>query len=159
MSEENKNMFDDSTEDSLNAEESTVNNESSVNDDNADTLYFTEDLQDDQEENNEAEPKKKEKRRVSLKVFVVSLIAVLVAAVMLTYSICSSIYQSLYAKAYVDANKNSFINGNVTSSGINELDVIAKIINDNYYGEVDSKKLMDAAIAAYVKQTGDVYAA
>ena len=170
MSEENKNILDDSENDRN--EQEFANNQNDANTDfatdssaenkDADTLYFTDESQDEQNKNNNSNDDvkpKKEKRKISVKAFVISLIAVLVASVMLTYSICSSIYQSLYAKAYVDANKNSFVNGNVTSTGIDELDIIAKIINDNYYGDVNREALMEAAIQAYVKQTGDVYAA
>ena len=159
MSEENKNLFGDNNNNESNAE--AENAYASV-DATGDTVYFSDSSSESQDngENLPAEiTKKKEKRRISIKAFVISLIAVAVAAVMLTYSICSALYQSMYAKAYVDANKNSYINGNVTSSGINELDVIAKIVNDNYYGELNSEELMNAAIEAYIKQTGDVYAA
>lgn len=105
------------------------------------------------------EKKEKKKKKISVKTFVISLIAVAVATLMLTYAICSSVYQAMYAKAYVDANENSFINGNASSTGVSELDVIADIINSSYYGDVDTDKLMEAAIDAYIAQTGDVYAA
>lgn len=153
MSEENKNLVDDN-----NDEEKVDRN--NLNDTEGDTVYFGETESESYENNNEGiEPVKKDKRRISVKAFVISLIAVIVATVMLTYSICSSVYQSLYAKAYVDANKNSFINGNISATGVDEIDIIAEIIKNNYYGEVDSEKLMDSAIKAYVQQTGDVYAA
>lgn len=165
MSKENKNMSNNIENDDNNE---ILDNQNVLNDDfivnkESDTLYFSDDFELGKNENgnntqNPTKPKK-EKRRISIKTFVIALIAVLVAAVMLTYSICSSIYQSLYAQAYVDANKNSFINGNTTTTGIDELDIIAKIINDNIYGEVDREALMEAAIQAYIKQTGDVYAA
>ena len=150
MSEENKNIFDDNTNDS--ADKNNINEN--------DTVYFSSEPTESTEnfENNNT-PIKKEKKRISIKALVVSLVAVAVASVMLTYSICSAIYQSLYAQAYVDANKNSFINGNVASTGVSELDVIAQLIKDNYYGEIDSEKLMEAAIEEYIRQTGDIYAA
>lgn len=147
MSEENKNSFNEET----NEQPKIVETEN-------DTVDFTDSQEQEDEEKSEPVKEKKDKRRISIKAFVISLIAVIVASVMLTYSICSSLYQSLYAQAYVDANQNSFLNGNVTSAEVDDLDVIAKIINDYYYGEVDSEKLMEAAIEAYIAQTGDIYA-
>jgi len=151
MSENNKNLFEENN----NFDENNSNN---VNETNAeqdfvndtDTVYFSDPPSNENREDGAVPLKQKEKRRISIKAFVISLIAVCVASVMLTYTICSALYQSLYAKAYTDANQNSHLNGNVTSTGISELDIIAQFIIDNFYGEVDSKKLM---------QTGDVYAA
>lgn len=153
MSEENKNIFDENNSDSTEQE--------SVNE--TDTVYFSQEPVEPTENlnNNEAQSvPKKEKKRVSIKALVISIIAVAVASVMLTYSICSALYQSLYAQAYVDANQNSYINGNVTTqSSVSELDVIAQLIKDNYYGEFDTEKMMEAAIEEYIRQTGDLYAA
>ena len=153
MSEENKDFTNDAS-----------NNDSSTNESieitDADTVYFSEaPLDNEPNEKNEEPAPKKSKHHISIKTFAVALIAVILATVMLTYSICSAYFQKMYAEAYVDANTNSFINGNVTTSGVSELDVIAQLIKDNYYAEVDSEKLMEAAIEAYIAQTGDIYAA
>lgn len=146
MSEENKNSFNEEN----NEQAEFVESEN-------DTIDFTNAQA--QENTEKSESVKKDKRRVSVKALIISLIAVAVASVMLTYSICSALYQSLYAQAYVDANKNSYLNGNVTSTGVSELDIIADLIDAVYYGETDSKKLMEAAIEEYIRQTGDIYAA
>ena len=157
MSEENKNIIENDGETVNESADNTVNE--------SETVYFStspdEASQIDNLDNREQakEENIKPKRRVSIKTLVVSLIAVAVATLMLTYSICSSIYQSLYAKAYVDAHQNSIINGNVATAQPNELDIIGQLIKDAYYGEADSEKMMAAAIEAYVRQTGDIYAA
>ena len=165
MAEENKNILNDN-ESNDNQEIFEHQNSSSddyVANEESDTIYFTGESQNTQDNNNDNQDNdkkpKKEKRGISIRTFVISLIAVLVASVMLTYSICSTLYQSFYAQAYVDANKNSFTNGNVTTTGIDELDIIAQIINNNYYSEVDGDALMEAAIQAYIQKTGDPYAA
>lgn len=151
MSEENKNSFN---------EENVEQNE--VTETETDTVYFSDSTEQQQENNTEKDRADKsitkEKKRISIKALVISLIAAVVASVMLTYSICSAFYQSLYAQAYVDANQNSYLNGNTSSTGVSELDIIADIINAVYYGETDSKKLMEAAIEEYIRQTGDIYA-
>ena len=161
MSEENKDLLNNDNEE--NNDEGTVEVDS-TSENEYDIVFFG----DTQPEATEGDcggipipPVKKEKRRISIKAFVISLIAVIVATVMLTYSICSAIYQSMYAKAYVDANKNSYINGNVTGSStdVDAIDVIAEIVKNNYYGELDAEALMNAAIDAYIAQTGDIYAA
>lgn len=131
-----------------------------------DTVYFANSEPDaaddgnnfDAPQNNERNTKAKGKR-ISLKAFVISLIAVIVASVMLTYSIANSIFKARLANAYYDAGENAFVNGAVSSTGVSELDVIAEIINSSYYGSTDPEELMEAAIDAYVKQTGDVFAA
>ena len=155
MSEENKNVFDESNAES--------NEQSNVAE--SDTVYFSaapsesEIVEENKDNNyNSNLSIKKDKKRVSIKTLLISVIAVAVASVMLTYSICSSLYQSLYAQAYVDANKNSYLNGNITTTGVSELDILGQIIKDNYYGDVDTEKLMEAALDAYIEATGDVYA-
>lgn len=151
MSDENKNFTND------NADDGSSDNKIEIND--TDTVYFSEaPMNNEPNEKSEEQPQIKPKRHVSIKTFVVALIAVILATLMLTYSICSAHFQKMYAQAYVDANKNSFTNGNITTTGITELDVIAQIINDNYYEGVDHEKLMQAAIEAYIAETGDIYA-
>ena len=158
MSEENKNVFDENNIESNEQDNVTEN----------DTVYFSaapsesEIVEENKDNNyNSNLSIKKDKKRISIKTLLISVIAVAVASVMLTYSICSSLYQSLYAQAYVDANQNSFINGNIqTSNNVSELDVIAQLIKDNYYGsDIDPEKMMEAAIEEYIRQTGDIYAA
>ena len=160
MSEENKNLANNNNEDES---DGVIIEPDSTGESESDTVYFGDNQSDAIEDDcGGIPPIKKEKRRISIKAFVISLIAVIVATVMLTYSICSSLYQSMYAKAYVDANKNSYVNGNVTTTPttkVDALDLIAEIIKNNSYGEVDSEALMNAAIEAYIQQTGDVYAA
>ena len=156
MSEENKNLFEENN----NFDENDVTTPEKNLGNDADTIYFSEpSIDESQNYSNEFQSNKKIKRSISVKALIISLIAVCVASVMLTYTICSSLYQSLYAKAYDDANQNSHLGGNTVSTDISELDIIAQLINDNFYGEIDAEKLMQAAIEAYVKQTGDVYAA
>lgn len=146
MSEENKNDFYDEKE--------------PVNIENEDTICFVDNSEAENNTASEKETKpKKEKRKVSVKALIVAVIATLVASVMLTYSICSAVYQSMYAKAYVDANQNSFVVDGNGSAQVSEFDIVADIIKNTYYGEVDSEKAMEAAIEAYIAQTGDVYAA
>ena len=163
MSEENKDLFENDNNEISDDKQNFADDSTTNSADMPDTVYFT-DISDTSENDVKGEKtNKKEKRRVSVKALVISLIAVAVASVMFTYSICSALYQSFYAKAYVDAIENSYLNGNsgsnVTTTGISELDIIAGLINENYYGEVDHEKLMQAAIEAYIMQTGDVYAA
>ena len=156
MLEENKNNLNENNDTDQNVERNADIEE------NTETIYFAD--KSEQNENSEVnieekkQSSKKEKRHISIKTLIISLIAVAVASVMVTYSICSALYQSLYAQAYVDANKNSYLNGNVTTGGVSELDIIADLINAVYYGDADSDKLMQAAIEEYIRQTGDVYA-
>ncbi|MBO7303249.1 MAG: hypothetical protein J6U68_03585 [Clostridia bacterium] len=153
MSEEKNNVSDNS--------ELNENNEKDIVEESADTLYFGDETTEADaqapflgDDGNGGKKPEKKKKRITVKAFVLSLIAVAVVAAMLTYAICSSVYQTLYAKVYADAHQQI-----ASSTGVTELDVIAKIINEQYYGEVDSEELMNAAIRAYVAQTGDVYAA
>ena len=149
MSEENK-FFSDN--DSSNNDEST-NTSPSANDDakikeDFDTVYFANEENDNC--STEAKPPKKDKRRISIKTFVLSLIAAMLVATILTYSISHAVYRSAYADAYADANR---------PTDIDDIDIIGEIIEENYYGDVDSEKFMQEAIKAYVAQTGDRYAA
>lgn len=141
---------------------------SAENDEKSDTVFFgvTETDVGGGDENGEDEPsdeeapkKAKKPKSISIKAFVIATIAVIVATLMLTYSICSAVFQSMYAKAYVDANQNSVVNGNIWNANANELDVIAQIIDNLEYHDVDTDKMMTAAIKAYVEATGDKYAA
>ena len=171
MSEENKNIQNENESevegvDDSNATSEAINDKSESSNAYTDTVYFANSAPNGSEPQNErntinensADIKTKGKR-ISVKAFVISLIAITVAAVMLTYSIASSIFKAKLAAAYYDSEQNSFNNGVVSSTGVSELDVIAEIINSSYYGETDPDELMNAAIDAYVKQTGDVFAA
>lgn len=160
MSEENKFFSDyDSSENDneSNNDQSKAEDQTDAVED-ADTIYFGE-TPNNTEETISNEFPKKEKRQISIKAFVVSLIAAILVATMLTYTICSAFYRTAYSKAYADAVQNSHINGNIAPSNVDEFDIIAKIIAENSYNETDPDKLMQAAIAAYVAQTGDAYAA
>lgn len=151
MAEENNNNLDNSEIDE-GGEQISLNEKENA-EETTDALYFGDEHVDTQAPLQEGHNGKK-KKRISVKAFVLSLIAVAVAAAMLTYAICSSVYQTLYAKAYVDAQQQQ-----MATTGVNELDVIAQIIKENHYGDLDSDALMKAAIEAYIKQTGDIYAA
>ena len=162
MSEKNKDFSENSElNDNDNAEkkdESLSLNEESNTEESAETLYFADDVAEGASEQSDRSAKtEKKKKHISIKAFVLSLISTIVVAVMLTYAICSSVYQSMYAKAYADAN--SIAAQQASTTGITELDIIAQIIRDNHYSELDSDALMKAAIEAYIEQTGDLYAA
>ena len=159
MSEENKFFSDnDSSEvnDESNNEMPDAENASDVAED-VDTICFA--SSQEEEEIIWDAPPEKNKRKISIKAFVVSLIAAVLVATMLTYTICSAFYQTAYSKAYADATQNSHINGNLTPTDIDEFDVITKLIAENYYGETDPDKTMQAAIEAYIAKMGDPYAA
>ena len=171
MSEENKNIQNENESevegvDDSNETSEAINDKSESSSAYTDTVYFANSAPNGSEPQNERNTInensvaiKTKGKRISVKAFVISLIAITVAAVMLTYSIASSIFKAKLAAAYYDSEQNSFNNGVVSSTGVSELDVIAEIINSSYYGETDPDELMNAAIDAYVKQTGDVYAA
>lgn len=153
MSEENKNEFYNENE----APKSENNfNEINIGDNN--TVYFADSEERHESSQAEEAKPKKEKRKVSVKTLVLSVIATLVAAIMLTYSICSAVYQSMYAQVYEDAYNNAMIGGSNNSAQLSELDIIAEIYENEYYGEVDSEKYMEKVIEAYIAQTGDIYA-
>ena len=171
MSEENKNLQNENESEvegvgNSNEDTSAITDKSENDNAYADTVFFANSAPDGSEMhsdcgmNNEngADTKPKGKR-ISVKAFVISLVAITVAAVMLTYSIASSIFKAKLAAAYYDAEQNSFNNGVVASTGVSELDVIAEIINSSYYEKTNPDELMNAAIEAYIKQTGDDFAA
>lgn len=146
MSEENKNIENQGTEENCDISSSAelVNPEAAIVD-----------------ADNQEKPRREIK--VSLKTFVLSAVAIILATLMLTYSVCSAIFQKQYAEAYlgsVNASTGSAgDNTNGNGAGVSAVDIIDLLLGSYFYGEIDKDKMTEESLKAYLASTGDIYAA
>jgi len=155
MSEENKNINNEfsseneeneKTEDTVSAEENEPTYKRlSYADSERYNAVFSQDEADD----GRARGKKK---KISLSAFIVSTVAVILVTVMITWSVCLGFYR----KQLSDVIEGGLI-GSGAPSG--EIDLIASILEQYSYFDLEEEEMLEAAIKAYVAATGDRYAA
>ncbi len=116
----------------------------------------------DGEESGDVSKKAPRPRKVSLATYIFSVIACVLAAVMVTYVTCASIYQKKLADAKLSnitqGTPGTGDHGNMeTLSG--ELALLDAIFRQLSFQNLDGEAIADAVLKAYVRATGDQYAA
>ncbi len=104
----------------------------------------------------EFEEPKKEPKKISLGAFAVSCIALVLAAVMITFTCCSGFYRKKLAQIQLQ----NTINGVATnpSEFIEKLQSLAEKFDQFSITDYDSEVMMNEALKAYVRSSGDKYA-
>lgn len=182
MSEENKNLQDESLEEKEEINNGAADSDASVEEseisDNAEAIGSVAESEQANEvtsaESDLKKPPKKKKKKIKLGnvtvgAYVFSLIAVIVATVLLTYSICAEVFKDKYADKLV-FSPNSSVQTPTTQDPEQDpeqnpaldpeslIDTIEQYIDAFAYAEVDKNEMVAAALKAYVMATGDPYA-
>lgn len=92
------------------------------------------------------------KRTVSLTTFITTTIALILVAVMLTYTVCNSVYK----KELGQAKLSQIELGNYQN--LSPFEILGLLLKSESYYDLDTDALINAAMKAYVKATGDPYA-